>query len=115
MFLGAVPQFTGSLFSFQFPPVFDGKQTSLVVSPLISLMEDQVLGLRMANIPACFLKSSSQASAAEEADKLAAGSYRVVYATPEYLDVALDRYRKLHLACLKESGNSTNAVIYDMN
>uniref|UniRef100_A0ABI7YXR6 DNA 3'-5' helicase n=1 Tax=Felis catus TaxID=9685 RepID=A0ABI7YXR6_FELCA len=55
----------GKSLCFQFPPVYVGK-IGLVISPLISLMEDQVLQLQMSNIPACFLGSAQSKNVLED-------------------------------------------------
>ena len=47
----------GKSLLYQYPAVYLGR-TSLVVSPLISLMEDQVQALNVAGIKACFLGSA---------------------------------------------------------
>lgn len=49
----------GKSLCYQFPPVY-AQGTSVVISPLISLMEDQVLALQVANIEACFLGSAQR-------------------------------------------------------
>ncbi|XP_078659875.1 bifunctional 3'-5' exonuclease/ATP-dependent helicase WRN-like [Branchiostoma floridae x Branchiostoma belcheri] len=72
----------GKSLCYQFPSVYTGG-TTVVISPLISLMEDQVLGLKVANIPACFL-GSAQKDTADVMRNLMRGEYRVVYITPEY-------------------------------
>ncbi|CAH1246443.1 WRN [Branchiostoma lanceolatum] len=72
----------GKSLCYQFPSVYTGG-TTVVISPLISLMEDQVLGLHVANIPACFL-GSAQKDKADVMRNLMRGVYRVVYITPEY-------------------------------
>jgi ATP-dependent DNA helicase RecQ len=59
-------------------------QPTLVVSPLIALMEDQVAGLRARGIPASFVNSSLSAAEREQRLKaFAAGDLRLLYATPE--------------------------------
>lgn len=73
---------------FQFPSVFTNGIT-IVVSPLISLMQDQVFALSMANIPACFLGSAQTDRTIEE--RIKAGEFRLVYASPEYLNGILGR------------------------
>ncbi|XYI01710.1 DEAD/DEAH box helicase [Sorangium sp. So ce1128] len=65
--------------------------TTLVLSPLISLMEDQVRALEARGIPATFVASSL--SREENGRRLAAlrrGEYKLVYAAPERL--ALDGF-----------------------
>ncbi|XP_037041683.1 Werner syndrome ATP-dependent helicase-like isoform X1 [Bradysia coprophila] len=72
----------GKSLCFQFPPVFTNG-ISLIVSPLISLMQDQVKSLNLVNIPACML-GSAQANKSIE-DEIVNGDYRIVYSSPEYL------------------------------
>ncbi|XP_023229321.1 Werner syndrome ATP-dependent helicase-like [Centruroides sculpturatus] len=48
---------SGKSLCYQFPAVHS-KKTVVVISPLISLMEDQVLAMNVANIPACYLGSA---------------------------------------------------------
>ncbi|NXF51423.1 WRN helicase, partial [Oceanites oceanicus] len=70
----------GKSLCYQFPPVYTG-YTGIVICPLISLMEDQVLQLTMSEIPACLL-GSAQSTNINECIK--AGQYRVIYMTPEF-------------------------------
>lgn len=70
----------GKSLCFQYPPVYAGG-ISFVISPLISLMEDQVLQLEMSNIPACFLGSAQSKNSLNEVES---GKYRIVYLTPEF-------------------------------
>ncbi|XP_071101968.1 bifunctional 3'-5' exonuclease/ATP-dependent helicase WRN-like [Haliotis cracherodii] len=72
----------GKSLCYQYPSVFTGK-TTVVISPLISLMEDQVLGLKAANIEACLL-GSAQENSSQVMSELMRGQYRVLYITPEY-------------------------------
>ncbi|XP_041086155.1 Werner syndrome ATP-dependent helicase homolog isoform X2 [Polyodon spathula] len=70
----------GKSLCFQFLPVYTGG-IGIVISPLISLMEDQVLQLQMSNIPACFLGSAQTENVFTDLRK---GRFRVVYMTPEF-------------------------------
>ncbi|MCS5635773.1 MAG: ATP-dependent DNA helicase [Myxococcota bacterium] len=73
----------GKSLSYQLPAVLlDG--TTLVVSPLVSLMQDQVSALATLGIPATFLASTL--SAGEMGTRLrglAEGRYKLVYVAPE--------------------------------
>lgn len=77
-----MPTGYGKSLLFQYPAVFTNGIT-LVVSPLISLMQDQVRSLSVANISACFL-GSAQTQRDMDA-RVLAGEYRLVYASPEYI------------------------------
>ncbi|MCK6587178.1 MAG: ATP-dependent DNA helicase [Polyangiaceae bacterium] len=83
--LVVAPTGGGKSLCYQFPAaVLPG--TALVLSPLISLMEDQVRGLLARGIPATFLASTLPRD--ENARRLAAilrGDYKIVYAAPERL------------------------------
>uniref|UniRef100_A0A8C0DF13 Bifunctional 3'-5' exonuclease/ATP-dependent helicase WRN n=1 Tax=Balaenoptera musculus TaxID=9771 RepID=A0A8C0DF13_BALMU len=80
----------GKSLCFQYPPVYVGG-IGLVISPLISLMEDQVLQLEMSNIPACFLGSAQSKNVLEDIK----GKYRIVYITPEFCSSNLDLLQQL--------------------
>ncbi|XP_062933266.1 bifunctional 3'-5' exonuclease/ATP-dependent helicase WRN isoform X2 [Cynocephalus volans] len=81
----------GKSLCFQYPPVYVGK-IGVVISPLISLMEDQVLQLEMSNIPACFLGSAQSKVVLED---IRLGKYRIVYITPEFCSHNLDLLQQL--------------------
>lgn len=72
----------GKSLCFQYPAVYLNGIT-MVVSPLISLMEDQVMGLSLGNISACLLGSAQNDRNAEQ--DVLDGHYQVVYAAPEYI------------------------------
>uniref|UniRef100_A0A8C2Y9N3 DNA 3'-5' helicase n=1 Tax=Coturnix japonica TaxID=93934 RepID=A0A8C2Y9N3_COTJA len=70
----------GKSLCYQFPPVYT-RGTGIVICPLISLMEDQVLQLTMSGISSCLLGS---AQSKDVKDSIKAGLYRVIYMTPEF-------------------------------
>jgi ATP-dependent DNA helicase RecQ len=60
--------------------------TTLVLSPLVALMEDQVRALLARGIPATFLASTLDASERRKREAgMVRGAYRLVYAAPERL------------------------------
>lgn len=77
----------GKSLIYQLPAVMtDG--TTLVISPLISLMNDQVTALKARGIPATYLASTLDPE--EQRDRLKrmeAGEYRLVYVAPERLSL----------------------------
>ncbi|KAM9192793.1 bifunctional 3'-5' exonuclease/ATP-dependent helicase WRN isoform 1-T1 [Mergus octosetaceus] len=81
----------GKSLCYQFPPVYTGC-TGIVICPLISLMEDQVLQLTMSGIPACLLGSAQSKNVR---DGIKAGQYRVIYMTPEFCSGNLDLLQDL--------------------
>lgn len=81
----------GKSLCYQFPPVYTG-HTGVVICPLISLMEDQVLQLTMTGIPACFLGS---AQSKQVKDSIRGGQYSVIYMTPEFCSGNLELLQDL--------------------
>jgi ATP-dependent DNA helicase RecQ len=68
--------------------------TTLVISPLVSLMNDQVQALAGRGVAATFLASTLEGpEVRHRMGRLAAGAYRLVYAAPERL--VLDGFRGL--------------------
>ncbi len=80
-----LPTGGGKSLCFQLPALLREGLT-LVVSPLIALMKDQVDQLETAGVPATFLNSSLKASEARERMRgLHEGRFRLLYAAPERL------------------------------
>lgn len=81
--LGVLPTGGGKSICFQIPAlVLPG--TAIVISPLISLMKDQVDALLTAGIPAAYINSSLSAN--EYQNRMAGirnGDYKLVYVAPE--------------------------------
>ena len=84
--LGIMPTGAGKSMCFQIPAAsFDG--ITLVISPLISLMKDQVNTLNQAGIRAAYLNSSLTPGQYNKALFLAAqGEYKIIYVAPERLE-----------------------------
>ena len=84
--LGVMPTGAGKSMCYQLPALLLPGLT-LVVSPLISLMKDQVNALTQAGIPAAFLNSSLSDEQYREAFRRArAGKYKIIYVAPERLE-----------------------------
>lgn len=83
--VGIMPTGAGKSLCYQVPALLlDG--LTLVVSPLISLMKDQVNALTQAGIPAAYINSSLTPAQAYRAYDLArAGAYKILYVAPERL------------------------------
>jgi ATP-dependent DNA helicase RecQ len=83
--LGVMPTGAGKSVCYQIPALLLPGVT-LVVSPLISLMKDQVAALVSAGVPAAFINSSLTAAQYREAFRRAeAGRYKIIYVAPERL------------------------------
>ncbi|MFM7565586.1 MAG: ATP-dependent DNA helicase RecQ [Flavobacteriales bacterium] len=91
--LALLPTGGGKSICFQVPGLYKGGLT-LVISPLISLMEDQVKNLKNKGIKACAITSSSRY---REIDVLlnnaALGAYEFLYLSPERIQTSLFRER----------------------
>lgn len=83
--LGVMPTGAGKSICYQIPALLLPGVT-LVISPLISLMQDQVTALLDSGIPAAFLNSTLQEGQYKEIWHTAVnGGYKILYAAPERL------------------------------
>lgn len=84
--LGIMPTGAGKSICYQVPAMLLPGIT-LVISPLISLMKDQVQALNQAGIHAAFINSSLSEGQITKALGLAAqGRYKIIYVAPERLE-----------------------------
>jgi ATP-dependent DNA helicase RecQ len=83
--LVVLPTGGGKSLCYQVPPVL-AQRTDIVVSPLISLMKDQVDGLRAAGYPAAALHSGMTPEEQRETERAVSdGQFRVLFMAPERL------------------------------
>ena len=84
--LGIMPTGAGKSLCYQVPALMLPGIT-LVISPLISLMKDQVQALNQAGVHAAYLNSSLTERQMTKALQLAAqGQYKIIYVAPERLE-----------------------------
>ena len=78
------PTGSGKSLCFQFPPVYQNKK-AVVITPTISLMQDQVQKLNRIGIPATFVESA-QLDKQIEKDALSPDSKEgIIFVTPEWV------------------------------
>ncbi|HEX4591992.1 MAG TPA: RecQ family ATP-dependent DNA helicase, partial [Gemmataceae bacterium] len=83
--LVVLPTGGGKSLCYQAPPLLSG-ETTVVISPLIALMKDQVDGLRSSGIPAAQIDSSQFPEARQQVEAdLLRGSVRLLFVSPERL------------------------------
>ncbi|HEX3015321.1 MAG TPA: DNA helicase RecQ [Desulfobacteria bacterium] len=105
--LGIMPTGGGKSICFQIPALMSSG-TTLVISPLISLMKDQVDSLTALGIPATYINSSLQPKqVAERLDAVGQNRYKLLYIAPERLEseqfVALLRSLPVSLLAVDEA------------
>ena len=85
---GIMPTGGGKSICYQIPALMLPGIT-FVISPLISLMQDQVAALKTAGIPAAYINSTLSGPLVQAVYRnLIAGKYKIVYVAPERLDYA---------------------------
>ena len=105
--LCVMPTGAGKSICYQVPALlFDG--ITVVVSPLISLMKDQVTSLVQAGVPAAFFNSSlTAAQYAKALQNAANGKYKLIYVAPERLltqeFLSLCRERRISMVAVDEA------------
>jgi ATP-dependent DNA helicase RecQ len=89
--LGVMPTGAGKSVTYQIPARLLGG-IALVISPLISLMKDQVAAMDEVGIRATFLYSSLDAAErSRRTAQLRAGEFELLYAAPEGIDTTVGR------------------------
>jgi ATP-dependent DNA helicase RecQ len=79
-----MPTGGGKSLCYQLPAVLDSQRTAVVISPLIALMQDQVVQLEQIGVPAAFVNSAlTGQDRSRTLERAAAGEYRLVYLSPE--------------------------------
>ena len=95
-----MPTGGGKSICFQLPAIlFDG--ITLVISPLIALMKDQVDGLNANGIPADFFNSSQESQEQREIfEKVIQKKIKLLYVAPESLLLLGDLLNETHVSCI---------------
>lgn len=99
---GVMPTGGGKSLCYQVPAMLLPGLT-FVISPLISLMRDQVLSLKEAGIPAAYINSTLSSEQMRRVySNVRAGKYKIVYVAPERLETEsfLRLANALRIACV---------------
>jgi ATP-dependent DNA helicase RecQ len=103
--LVVLPTGGGKSLCYQAPAAYRTTETTVVVSPLISLMKDQVDSLTAAEVPALRVDSTlTEADKRDAVRELRAGNVRLLFVSPER--IVTDRFQ----AFLREIGVRTFAI-----
>ena len=113
--LGVMPTGAGKSVCYQLPALlFPG--ITLVVSPLIALMKDQVMALKQSGVAAAYINSSLTPGQQQEAIRRAKnGAYKIIYVAPErlqtpaFLDFAI--HAPISLLAVPNGGRISGPVI----
>jgi ATP-dependent DNA helicase RecQ len=103
--VGVMPTGAGKSLTYQIPARLMG--TTLVISPLIALMKDQVDAMQEVGLRATYLNSSlSQEERRARTDAIRRGEFELIYAAPEGLEAQVGwalREVKLNLIAVDEA------------
>jgi len=106
--LGVMPTGYGKSLCFQLPPLIT-HELSIVISPLIALMDDQVSSMTDLGICSCCYNSTLTATRKKELEQeLLSGDYQILYVTPESLDK--DEFKRIVKAVYEKQGICMVAV-----
>ena len=105
--LGIMPTGAGKSLCFQVPALMM-EGITVVVSPLISLMADQVKALNDAGVHAAYINSSlTEGQIGRAMDNARQGRYKIIYVAPERLETAsflsLPMYVQIDLVAVDEA------------
>lgn len=105
--LGVMPTGAGKSICYQLPALMMSGIT-LVVSPLISLMKDQVMVLKASGVPGAYINSSLTPGQQLEAIRRAGnGAYKIIYVAPERLQmpafISFARHADISLIAVDEA------------
>ena len=101
------PTGSGKSLCFQFPPIHEQKK-AIVVTPTISLMQDQVKNLEQKGIKAIYL-GSAQLDKTAEGRAFADDSINLVYVTPEWIAKESNKLKLVQL----QSNNKLSLIAID--
>ncbi|MGQ3676974.1 DNA helicase RecQ [Tenacibaculum discolor] len=95
-----MPTGGGKSICYQLPALFF-EGVTLVISPLIALMKDQVDSLKANGIPATFFNSSQSAQEQQEVfDAIASKSIKLLYVAPESLSLLQNVLNQSYISCI---------------